>query len=343
MPPKAYHLADFDAYQRVCGRRWAMYTSSLACPYNCGYCTNDGVYGRKWNALDPDQVVEETTDLVSRYNLELLWIVDDNFLVDRERAVGIAEGLVRRGVKFDWSIQASTNLVIRLTVEELKLLRRSGLTQMSQGADTGSTKMMHLMGKDFQNLDAIYGAADKLTQAGIRPSFNLIFGYPGEGEKERRESVALMMNICRRYPGAEFWTNIFTPYPGSPIMKRAFELGIEVPKTLEGWADFFPRYTVLPWLKGRDHVRVQNMREYMRVAFHRVPIGKYRMPALSRLLFEMISRPGALAAGPPRLLVPGGIVGAQRRAETLDAAQAQGGRPPTCGRTGHLLKGQRKW
>jgi radical SAM superfamily enzyme YgiQ (UPF0313 family) len=291
MPPKAYHLADFDAYQRVCGRRWAMYTSSLACPYNCGYCTNDGVYGRKWNALEPAQVVEETTDLVSRYNLELLWIVDDNFMIDRERVVGIAEGLVRRGVRFDWSIQASTNLVIRFTVEELKLLRRSGLTQVSQGADTGSLKMMHLMNKDFQDLDCIYQAADKLTAAGIRPSFNLIFGYPGETETERRESVALMMNICRRYPGAEFWTNIFTPYPGSPIMKRAFELGIEVPKTLEGWSDFFPRYTVLPWLKGREHERVQNMREYMRVAFHRVPIGKYRVPALNRALFDLISRP----------------------------------------------------
>jgi radical SAM superfamily enzyme YgiQ (UPF0313 family) len=291
MPPKAYHLADFDAYQRVCGRRWAMYTSSLACPYNCGYCTNDGVYGRKWNALGPAQVVEETTDLVSRYNLELLWIVDDNFLIDRERAVGIAESLVRKGVRFDWSIQASTNLVVRLTVEELKLLRRSGLTQMSQGADTGSPKMMHLMNKDFQDLDTIYLAAEKLSAAGIRPSFNLIFGYPGETEKERRESVQLMMNICRRFPGAEFWTNIFTPYPGSPIMKRAFELGIEVPKTLEGWADFFPRYTVLPWLKGKEHLRVQNMREYMRVAFHRVPIGKYRVAALNRVLFDLISRP----------------------------------------------------
>ena len=291
MPPKAYHLADFDAYQRVCGRRWAMYTSSLACPYNCGYCTNDGVYGRKWNALEPAQVVEETTELVSRNNLELLWIVDDNFLIDRERAVGIAEGLVKRGVYFDWSIQASTNLVIRLSVEELKLLRRSGLTQMSQGADTGSPRMMHLMNKDFQDLDCIYQAAEKLTAAGIRPSFNLIFGYPGETEKERRESVRLMMNICRKYPGAEFWTNIFTPYPGSPIMKRAFELGIEVPKTLEGWADFFPRYTVLPWLKGKEHLRVQNMREYMRVAFHRVPIGKYRVPALNRVLFDLISRP----------------------------------------------------
>ncbi len=123
MPPKAYQLADFDAYEKVGGRRWAMYTSSLACPYNCGYCTNNSVYGRKWNALPAEQVAEETCDLVTRYGLELLWIVDDNFLVDRERAVGIAEGVVRRGVQFNWSVQASTNLVGRMTHDELVLLR----------------------------------------------------------------------------------------------------------------------------------------------------------------------------------------------------------------------------
>jgi len=58
MPAKAYHLADFDAYEKICGRRWAMYVSSLACPFNCAYCTNAGVYGRKWNALPVEQVVE---------------------------------------------------------------------------------------------------------------------------------------------------------------------------------------------------------------------------------------------------------------------------------------------
>jgi anaerobic magnesium-protoporphyrin IX monomethyl ester cyclase len=291
LPPKAYHLADFDAYERVCGRRWAMYTSSLACPYNCAYCTNDGVYGRKWNALDPEQVVEETTDLVTRYRLSLLWIVDDNFLVDRERALGIADGLVRKGVKFDWSIQASTNLVSRFSVDELKLLRRAGLSQVSQGADSGSLKVMHLMNKDFQKLETIYTAADKLTRAGIRPSFNMIFGFPGEGEEERRQSVALIMDICRRFPGAEFWTNIFTPYPGSPVMQRAFELGIHVPTTLEGWVDFFPRYTVLPWLRGRKHRRVQTMREYLRVAFSRVPIGVQRRNKLQRVIHGMIGVP----------------------------------------------------
>ena len=127
MPPKAYQIADFDAYERLCGRRWAMYTSSLACPYNCGYCTNDGVYGRKWNALEPEQVSQELCDLAARYRLQLIWVVDDNFLVDRNRALGIAEGICARGTRFEWSIQASTNLVTRLSVEEWKLMRRAGL------------------------------------------------------------------------------------------------------------------------------------------------------------------------------------------------------------------------
>ncbi len=291
LPPKAYHLADFDAYERICGRRWAMYISSLACPFNCSYCTNQGVYGRQWNALDGEQAAEEMSDLVRRYRLSLLWVVDDNFLVDRERAIAIAEGLLRRGVKFDWSIQASTNLVTRLTVEELKLLRRAGLSQVSQGADSGSPRILHLMNKDFQSIETVYEAAERLHAAGIRPSFNMIFAYPGEGDKERRESIRLIMDICRRYRGAEFWTNIFTPYPGSPIMDRAFELGIETPKSFEGWADFFPRYTVLPWLNGRKHQRLQTMREYLRLAFNRIPIAADRRHPLARAVHECISIP----------------------------------------------------
>ena len=291
LPAKAYHLADFDAYERLCGRRWAMYISSLACPYNCGYCTNQGVYGRKWNALEPAQVVEETLDIVQRYRLQLLWIVDDNFLVDRERALEIAEGLIRRRAAFDWSIQASTNLVDRFTVDELKLLKRSGLSQIAMGADSGSVRVMKLMGKDFQSIDTIYAAAEKLHKAQVRPSFNMIFAYPGEQEKDRRESLHLIMDICRRYPGAEFWTNIFTPYPGAPVMERAFELGIQVPKTFEEWSDFFPRYTVLPWLNGKKHRRMQTMREYLRMAFARVPVSIHRKDRFTRLAHEALGIP----------------------------------------------------
>jgi len=272
-PPKAYQLADFDAYERICGRRWAMYVSSLACPFNCAYCTNAGVYGRKWNALPVEQVVEETVDLTRRYRLELLWMADDNFLVDIDRSLKIAEGLIHAGGTFKWSIQATTNLTARLSVEELTLLRRSGLHQICQGIETASPTVMKLMNKGFQNLEDIYESTARCLKAGVIPSFNIIFGFPGEGVKERRETINFMMDVCRRFPGAEFWTNIFTPYPGSPIFSRAKEIGIEVPKSLEGWSDYFPRYTVLPWLKGKEHERVQTMRDYLRIAFDRDPIA----------------------------------------------------------------------
>ncbi len=304
MPAKAYHLADFDAYEKICGRRWAMYVSSLACPFNCAYCTNAGVYGRKWNALPVDQVVEETMELTRRYRLELLWMADDNFLVDLDRSLQIAEGLVRAGATFKWSIQATTNLTARLSIEELTLLRRSGLHQICQGIETASPAVMKLMNKDFQVLGDIYQSTERCIGAGVIPSFNIIFGFPGEGPKERRETVNFMMDICRKFPGAEFWTNIFTPYPGSPIFHQAAKLGIEAPKSLEGWADYFPRYTVLPWLKGSDHQRVQTMRDYLRIAFDREPIattghGKFAKavqhltayPARVRLNYDFYSFP----------------------------------------------------
>jgi anaerobic magnesium-protoporphyrin IX monomethyl ester cyclase len=291
MPPKAYHIADFDAYERSCGRRWAMYTSSLACPFNCSYCTNSGVYGRKWNALSPEQFVEETVDLSRRYNLEMLWIVDDNFLVDLDRARGIAEGLVRAGSTFKWSIQATTNMVARLTPEDLKLLQRSGLHQVCQGVDSGSPKILKAMHKDWQDFDSIYESAARCIAAGIRPSFNIIFAFPGEGRKERRETVDFMMDVCRRFPGAEFWTNIFTPYPGSPIFEKAAEIGIHPPDTFEGWADFFPRYTKLPWLDGSEHKRLQITRDYLRIAFDRIPIAADKRSPVTRLIQKSISLP----------------------------------------------------
>jgi anaerobic magnesium-protoporphyrin IX monomethyl ester cyclase len=290
-PPKAYHIADFDAYERACGRRWAMYISSLACPFNCSYCTNAGVYGRKWNALPAEQFVEETVDLTRRYGLEMLWVVDDNFLVDLDRARLIADGLVRAGARFKWSIQATTNLTARLSKEDLRLLRRSGLHQICQGVDSGSPKILKLMNKTFQDFQSIYESAARCMEAGIRPSFNIIFAYPGEGKIERRQTINFMMDVCRRFPGAEFWTNIFTPYPGSPIMEQAEELGIQVPASLEGWADFFPRYTVLPWLNGREHRRLQVMRDYLRLAFDRIPIAADTRDRSTRFIQKSFSIP----------------------------------------------------
>ena len=292
LPPKAYHLADVDAYRRITGRRWLMYVSSLGCPYDCSYCTNAAVYQRKWNALPAEQVVDEMANLVTTHGLDLLWVVDDNFLVDTRRAVDIGEGLVRRRLpeNFRWSIQATTNLVCRLSVAELTLLRRSGLQQICHGAESASASVLASMNKRWQTNEMIHEAARLCSQAGIRPSFNIIFGYPGETESDRRVTIDSIRDLCEGYDGVEFWTNIFTPYPSSPVMQNAEQLGIEVPDSLEGWADFFPRYTILPWLKGREHRQVQTMREYLRLAYKRESIAVGRSGVRSRLV-NLMRRP----------------------------------------------------
>jgi anaerobic magnesium-protoporphyrin IX monomethyl ester cyclase len=198
---------------------------------------------------------------------------------------------VREKSQFKWSVQATTNMVARLSHEDLTLLRRAGLQQICQGVDSGSPKVLQLMNKTFQDFDQIYESAARCLAADIRPSFNIIFAFPGEGMTERRETINFMMDVCRRFPGAEFWTNIFTPYPGSPIMKRAQEMGIEVPKTLEGWADYFPRYTQLPWLKGKEHERLQITRDYLRIAFDRIPIATDTRGPITRIAQKSLSLP----------------------------------------------------
>ena len=97
MPPKAYHLADFDAYQRVCGRRWAMYTAASPARTTAHTAPTPASTDGNGTRSDPSRSARKLPTW-SAYGLQLLWIVDDNFLVDRDRAVGIAEGIVRRGV-----------------------------------------------------------------------------------------------------------------------------------------------------------------------------------------------------------------------------------------------------
>src|SRR5438093_444891 len=109
LPSKSYHLIDFEPYAKLSGRRWIAYTSSHGCPYDCSYCSNASLYGRAWNALPAQRVVAEMTEVVRRFRLDLVVIIDDNFLVDRQRGIDIARGIVESGERFDWCIQTTAN------------------------------------------------------------------------------------------------------------------------------------------------------------------------------------------------------------------------------------------
>lgn len=262
LPAPAYDLVDFDAYARAGGGRKLPYATSTGCPYACNYCTDMVFYNRRFNPYEPQRVAREITELVQRHALTEVALVDSNFLVDVQRALAIARGILRSQVRFQWTFQASTDLLCRMTDEEVNLLAESGVSHIGFGTESASPEVLLWMNKRHQRIADIHEAARKCCRAGIRVTLNLIFAYPGEEERHRRETLREMGEIASQYEGVMFSPNIFTPYPGIPIWPELETRGLTQPQSLEEWANVDLGTERLPWLKGRPYRRLQRSMAY---------------------------------------------------------------------------------
>jgi anaerobic magnesium-protoporphyrin IX monomethyl ester cyclase len=153
LPPPAYHLADPGVYARVSGVRQLAYTSSVGCPYQCNYCTDQVFYKRRFNAYSAGRVVSDLADLVPRYQIEHVPLFDSNFLVDRKRAVSIAKGIIAAGTKFQWDFQTSTDFLALMSEEDVCLLAESGVHHIGFGTESASQEVLALMNKRFQHVE----------------------------------------------------------------------------------------------------------------------------------------------------------------------------------------------
>jgi radical SAM superfamily enzyme YgiQ (UPF0313 family) len=262
LPRPAYDEIDFDAYQRASGTRKLPYATSIGCPYACNYCTDMVFYNRRFNAYEAQHVAAELNELVAQHNLTDIALLDSNFLVDVHRAAAIAEGIVQSNARFRWTFQASTDLLCRMSEDEVRLLARSGVSHIGFGTESGSPDVLRLMNKKHERVRDMFEAARLCKQAGIRATYNLIFGYPNEEERHRKETLRVMTEIAERFDNVSFSPNIFTPYPGIPIWPQLKEMGLDEPRSLAEWADVDLGSTRLPWLQGRPYRKLQSSVSY---------------------------------------------------------------------------------
>ena len=242
LPAPAYQLADPSIYAAVSGVRQLAYTSSVGCPYQCNYCTDMVFYKRRFNAYRVERVVDELAELVPRYNIEHVPFFDSNFLVDRRRAVAIANGIIASGVRFQWDFQTSTDFLALMSEEDVRLLAESGVHHIGFGTESASQEVLTMMNKRFQHVEQMVETARKTNLAGIHVVFNIILGYPGETEAHRQETFRVMSDIAKEYSNVSFSPNIFTPYPGIPIWPQLKEMGVCEPQSLAGMGDAGARY-----------------------------------------------------------------------------------------------------
>lgn len=262
LPAPAYKLVDPGIYAAASGIRQLAYTSSVGCPYQCNYCTDQVFYKRRFNAYRVERVVSDLAELVPRYNIEHVPLFDSNFLVDRKRAVAIAKGIIATGVKFQWDFQTSTDFLALMSEDDVRLLAESGVHHIGFGTESASQEVLALMNKRFQHVDQMVETARKTNLAGIHVVFNIILGYPGETEEQRQQTFRIMSDIAREYSNVSFSPNIFTPYPGIPIWPQLKEMGVREPQSLEEWETLALGTNVLPWLRGDELRRLRRSLDY---------------------------------------------------------------------------------
>lgn len=303
LPRPAYEMADPGIYAAVSGVRQLAYTSSVGCPYQCNYCTDQVFYKRRFNAYDVERVVNDLAELVPRYGIEHVPFFDSNFLVDRKRAVAIAKGIVESGVKFQWDFQTSTDFLALMSEQDVSLLAASGVHHIGFGTESASQEVLTLMNKKFQHVDQMVETARKTNLAGIHVVFNIILGYPGETEAHRQQTFRIMSDIAREYSNVSFSPNIFTPYPGIPIWPQLKEMGVREPQTLGEWETLALGTNVLPWLQGEDLRKLRRSLEYF-LLNNQIRKVATRIPWFRRSVRRLLGAPVRWRIGRSRYSFP---------------------------------------
>lgn len=279
LPWELINVEDYirpDFYLKNSPRTLDIGQTSRGCPFRCGFCSSASLRRRKWRAMSSEKSVGFIAEAVGRFNLTGIWIRDDEFYVDRKRTYEICEGILKENLNISWYTAGTrVDLFNRATDEEIALLRRSGAYALKFGVESGSNRILALVGKGITWHETLE-ANRKAKKHGIVFGFSLMMGFPTETLEEIYQTVDLGQRIMAENPTAQLETiATYTPLPGTPLFSLALEYGLQPPDSLECWIDWdFWEYDLegrrIPWFSCRDRKKIGNI-GYCHTIAHALP------------------------------------------------------------------------
>ena len=216
LPLPAWHLLDAPSYERVWKKRHGYFSLNVVttrgCPYHCNWCAKP-IYGQVYNSRSPENVIEEIKLLQRTLRPDHIWFADDIFGLKPGWVETFADILEREKITIRFKIQSRADLLQNNTVEALA---RAGCTEVWVGAESGSQKILDSMEKGT-TIAQIYKARTLLKKAGIRTSFFLQFGYPGENKNDIDATLRMVkdllpddlgISVSYPLPGTKFYDKV---------------------------------------------------------------------------------------------------------------------------------------
>jgi radical SAM superfamily enzyme YgiQ (UPF0313 family) len=253
LPMPAWNLIDAKRYiKRLShnpGERVIDFYTSKGCPFPCSFCYNLNFNKRKWRARSAERAAEEVEFLYSTYGVNYFIIHDDNFVVDKERALHFAELIIKKGLKLKYSIDARVDYFEKVFFAKLK---ESGLCEIRVGCESGSNRVLREIIQKGITLEQILEAVDVAKNLDLKLILSFVIGWPTETIEERQQTIDLIIKIQKIYPKAAIYPLwIYIPYPGTTLFDKAVELGFRPPKSLEEWGSYSWGKAHVPWLANQ--------------------------------------------------------------------------------------------
>ncbi|MFH1037865.1 MAG: radical SAM protein [PVC group bacterium] len=208
LPPLRYYHPTPASYRQL---PVGILMTSRGCPFKCTFCDR-AIFGNTTRFHNTQRVLDEVEWMLNEVGAREIRFFDDTFTLKRERAAGICDGILERGLKFPWTCLTAVRAV---TPELLRKMKAAGCWQVLYGLESGDDRMLKLLGKGNtveENLNAIRWA----REAGLEVRGDFIVGTPGETMESLERTLRFTLETGLDY--AHF--NKFTPFPGTELYHR---------------------------------------------------------------------------------------------------------------------------
>jgi radical SAM superfamily enzyme YgiQ (UPF0313 family) len=216
LPMPAWDLVDIESYRAIWMRHHGYFSLNISttrgCPYKCNWCAKP-IYGNRYNARSPRHVVAEIKWLKTHAGFDHIWMCDDIFGLKPGWVDEFADLVDAAGLRFRFKIQSRADLLLQENY--VKALARAGCENSWMGAESGSQKILDAMEKGT-TVGQIEAATRLLREYGIRPSFFIQFGYPGE----TKEDIDMTIRMINRLLPDSLGISVSYPLPGTVFYDR---------------------------------------------------------------------------------------------------------------------------
>lgn len=249
-------LDDFSARSH-----YASLSTSLGCPFKCDFCSVHQTFGeRKIRYWSSQWTIDQISTLTEKYGVKVFKIIDELFIFNPEHYMGIADGLIDRGLGKEINIWAYAR-VDTIKEKYLERLREAGFKWLCIGFESGNEKILKEVHKGNFTGEDMIKIRDRVKSFDINVLGNYMFGFPEDNIKTMQETLDLATEQNCEF--ANFYCA--TAWPGSQLYERVVASGHELPKSWGDYAQHAYGFHPLP----PNEINSRKVLEFRDHAFHK--------------------------------------------------------------------------